>query len=583
MKLSFFTRILFPFLIILIVASCRQSPHKKNSPSAVYEDSLAIRSMIGSNTKTDSIAEVRTRRARIAWYLSSKTKLIPPESMTPDMQRALDIALKDSLFTRFLYFNQQPMLCEVFGIYPVKPGDLTIKASPKTYKIEVYNFAQNASIIAFADLNQDKLLSAHQLEQSQPDIPPSLLRTAIAIATNSDEVKEALGYVPIEGNAQMASTKTSLNKTNCERSRHLCVAPTFVKDDKALWVIVDLTDLTVAGIRWTNVGTTGPAIITERKLQDDKMTTCFCEQENRLSKNNWEMNYHITSSDGLEITQLSYKNTPVLKSAKLVDWHVSYSTRDGFGYSDAIGCPVFSQAAVVANKAPTVAELRDASNHVIGFTLEQTYFTQGWPTPCNYNYVQRYEFYNDGRFRVAAASIGRGCGNDGTYRPVFRIAFQQQASIQQWKENGWIPWSKEQWNLQDITSSYTPEGYLFRISSPGYSYFLEPGRGQFNDKGRGDFAYTYITKYKAEEGDNNLITIGPCCNEDYRQGPEKFIEPGPESLANSDIVLWYVPQLKNDDRVGKEYCWAESVLQNGIFVAKTYPCMAGPMFVPAKY
>ena len=583
MKLSFFTRILFPFLIILIVASCRQSPHKKNSPSAVYEDSLAIRSMIGSNTKTDSIAEVRTRRARIAWYLSSKTKLIPPESMTPDMQRALDIALKDSLFTRFLYFNQQPMLCEVFGIYPVKPGDLTIKASPKTYKIEVYNFAQNASIIAFADLSQDKLLSAHQLEQSQPDIPPSLLRTAIAIATNSDEVKEALGYVPIEGNAQMASTKTSLNKTNCERSRHLCVAPTFVKDDKALWVIVDLTDLTVAGIRWTNVGTTGPAIITERKLQDDKMTTCFCEQENRLSKNNWEMNYHITSSDGLEITQVSYKNTPVLKSAKLVDWHVSYSTRDGFGYSDAIGCPVFSQAAVVANKAPTVAELRDASNHVIGFTLEQTYFTQGWPTPCNYNYVQRYEFYNDGRFRVAAASIGRGCGNDGTYRPVFRIAFQQQASIQQWKENGWIPWSKEQWNLQDVTSTYTPEGYLFRISSPGYSYFLEPGRGQFNDKGRGDFAYTYITKYKAEEGDNNLITIGPCCNEDYRQGPEKFIEPGPESLANSDIVLWYVPQLKNDDRVGKEYCWAESVLQNGIFVAKTYPCMAGPMFVPAKY
>ena len=583
MKLSFFTRILFPFLIILIVASCRQSPHKKNSPSAVYEDSLAIRSMIGSNTKTDSIAEVRTRRARIAWYLSSKTKLIPPESMTPDMQRALDIALKDSLFTRFLYFNQQPMLCEVFGIYPVKPGDLTIKASPKTYKIEVYNFAQNASIIAFADLSQDKLLSAHQLEQSQPDIPPSLLRTAIAIATNSDEVKEALGYVPIEGNAQMASTKTSLNKTNCERSRHLCVAPTFVKDDKALWVIVDLTDLTVAGIRWTNVGVTGPAIITERKLQDDKMTTCFCEQENRLSKNNWEMNYHITSSDGLEITQVSYKNTPVLKSAKLVDWHVSYSTRDGFGYSDAIGCPVFSQAAVVANKAPTVAELRDASNHVIGFTLEQTYFTQGWPTPCNYNYVQRYEFYNDGRFRVAAASIGRGCGNDGTYRPVFRIAFQQQASIQQWKENGWIPWSKEQWNLQDITSTYTPEGYLFRISSPGYSYFVEPGRGQFNDKGRGDFAYTYITKYKAEEGDNNLITIGPCCNEDYRQGPEKFIEPGPESLANSDIVLWYVPQLKNDDRVGKEYCWAESVLQNGIFVAKTYPCMAGPMFVPAKY
>ena len=582
MKLSFLAPLLLSLNLIVLVSGCANGPHKKDGPSVLYEDSLAIHSIIGINATTDSIAEVRSRKAKIAWYLSSKSNLIPPDSITPTMQKALEIAMKDTAFTQFLNYNNRPILCEVFGIYSIKPGDLIIKASPFTYKIEVYNFARNATILAFADLEQKKLLSVHQVDQSQPDIPPSLQKIAIAIATNSPEVKEALGYTPSEGNAQMASTKTSLNKTNCERSRHLCVAPTFVQGDKALWVIVDLTDLTVAGIRWTNVGTTGPAIITERKLQDDKITTCFCEQENKLRKNNWEMNYHITSSDGLEITQLSFKNIPILKSAKLVDWHVSYSTRDGFGYSDAIGCPVFSQAAVVANKAPTVAELKDEKNNIIGFTLEQTYFTQGWPTPCNYNYVQRYEFYNDGRFRVTAASIGRGCGNDGTYRPVFRIAFQQHANIQQWKDDNWAPWNKEQWSLQEPTTNYTPEGYLFKIESPGYSYFLEPGRGQFNDKGRGDFAYTYVTKHKAEEGDNNLITIGPCCNTDFRQGPEKFIEPTPESLENSDVVLWYVPQLKNDDRVGKEYCWAESVLQNGVFIAKTYPCMAGPLFVPGK-
>jgi hypothetical protein len=582
MKLSFLTPVLHSFILFVLVSGCASGPHKKDGPSALYEDSLAIQSIIGSNSATDSIDEVRSRKAKIAWYLSSKSTLLPPDSMTPTMQKALDIAMKDTAFTQFLKYNNRPILCEVFSIFPIKPGDLTIKASPFTYKIEVYNFARNAAILAFADLEQNKLLSVRQVDQAQPDIPPSLQKIALAIATKSPEVKEALGYTPSEGNAQMASTKTSLNKTNCERSRHLCVAPTFVQGDKALWVIVDLTDLTVAGIRWTNVGTTGPAIITERKLQDDKITTCFCEQENKLRKNNWEMNYHITSSDGLEITQLSFKNVSILKSAKLVDWHVSYSTRDGFGYSDAIGCPVFSQAAVVANKAPTVAELKDEKNNIIGFTLEQTYFTQGWPTPCNYNYVQRYEFYNDGRFRVAAASIGRGCGNDGTYRPVFRIAFQEQARIQQWKDDIWETWNKEQWNLQEPTTNYTPEGYLFKIESPGYSYFIEPGRGQFNDKGRGDFAYTYATKHKAEEGDNNLITIGPCCNTDFRQGPEKFIEPTPESLENSEMVIWYVPQLRNDDRVGKEYCWAESVLQNGVFIAKTYPCMAGPLFVPGK-
>lgn len=581
MKLSRLTAIPL-FYTVFFLTGCAVDAHRKTDPDTNYEDELAISSIIGSNSATDSIAEVRSRKAKIAWFLSSSSVLLSPDSMTVPMQKALDIAKKDSLFTQYLYQNGRPMLCEVFGIYPIQPGDLDLPASSNTYKIEVYNFARNAAIIAFADLDQNRIISVRQLMQSQPDIPHSLKKLAVSIAVNAKEVKEALGFTPNEAAAQMASTKTSLNKTKCERSRHLCVAPTFVKDDKALWVIVDLTDLAVAGIRWTNTGTTGPSLITERKLQDEKITTCFCEQENKLIKNNWELNYHLTSSDGLEITQVSFKNVPVLKSAKLVDWHVSYSTRDGFGYSDAVGCPVFSQAAVVANKAPRVAELKDENNNSVGFTLEQTYFTQGWPEPCNYNYVQRYEFYNDGRFRVAAASIGRGCGNDGTYRPVFRIAFREAAAISEWKNNGWEQWTNEKWNVQDITTRYSPEGFLFDISSGNYQYFMEPGRGQFNDKGRGDFAYTYVSKEKEDEGRDNLITIGPCCNADYRQGPEKFIEPNPESLVNSELVLWYVPQLKNDDRVGKEYCWAESVLQNGVFVAKTYPCFGGPLFVPGK-
>ena len=37
--------------------------------------------------------------------------------------------------------------------------------------------------------------------------------------------------------------------------------------------------------------------------------------------------------------------------------------------------------------------------------------------------------------------------------------------------------------------------------------------------------------------------------------------------------------MKNDDRVGNEYCWAESVLENGVYTAKVYPCFAGPKFV----
>ena len=45
-------------------------------------------------------------------------------------------------------------------------------------------------------------------------------------------------------------------------------------------------------------------------------------------------------------------------------------------------------------------------------------------------------------------------------------------------------------------------------------------------------------------------------------------------IDNDGFVLWYVPQMKNDDRVGHEYCWAESVLENGVYTAKTFPCFA---------
>lgn len=297
------------------------------------------------------------------------------------------------------------------------------------------------------------------------------------------------------------------------------------------------------------------------------------------------MKYMLTSSDGLRINDVQFNNQPVLSSAKLVDWHVSYSGTDGFGYSDAVGCPYFSQAAVIAWQPPEVATLKDDNGNEIGFVLEQTFRSEGWPTPCNYNYRQRYEFYNDGKFRVTCASLGRGCGNNGTYRPVFRIAFAgDQNNFYQWSNKGWNEWQKEKWNEQNSLSEYTPEGYLYKIESKTNSYYMEPAKGQFGDGGKGDFSYVYVTKNipGKEEGENDLPTIGPCCNTDYHQGPEKFIEPAADDIVNSPLVVWYVAQLKNNDAKGSEYCWANNELENGNWTTKVYPCFAGPLFVPAN-
>lgn len=79
-----------------------------------------------------------------------------------------------------------------------------------------------------------------------------------------------------------------------------------------------------------------------------------------------------------------------------------------------------------------------------------------------------------------------------------------------------------------------------------------------------------------------VIGGGRCCNNDYHQGPEKFIEPVADNIVNTGLVVWYVPVLKNDDTPGKEYCWAKADLINGTYKTTTYPCIAGPMFIPVK-
>ncbi len=547
-------------------------------------------------THTENISDapiVLTRIEKINAVLqSAKPVLLCGDSLGLKQLEAQQLALQDSAFTQFFFEPQtlKPFLNEIFGVYPARESDMAGTRKqynlPTTFRVEMYNYGLNNTSVALVDIQQKKVLNSYFLAKMQPDIPEYLKKLAINIAVESKEVQNALGIKPDEKDALMASTKTALNRTRCERSRHLCVAPTFIKNDKALWAIVDLTDYRLVGVRWTNTGTTGPAekLITEKKLQDDKITSCYCETEQQLDKNGWGMKYMLTSSDGLRISDVNFNGKPILKSAKLVDWHVSYSGTDGFGYSDAVGCPYFSQSAVIAWEIPKVAELKDDNNKTIGFVLEQVFRSEAWPTPCNYNYRQRYEFYNNGSFRVACASIGRGCGNTGTYRPVFRIAFAgTENNFYQWQQNNWSQWQNEKWNEQTSLTNYTPENYLYKINNKnGSGFFMEPGKGQFGDGGRGDFSFVYVTKNAADknEGESDLPTIGPCCNTDYRQGPEKFIEPSPENISNSELVVWYVAQLRNDDRKGNEYCWAESVLEKGIYKTKAYPCFCGPMFTP---
>jgi hypothetical protein len=577
--------------LIAFILSCKT---KKNDQSIAPYDDDVLQSIIAETDSLKTFDFVNTKVEEIKLALNKPLPVLLCGDSLNDVQKlAQEVALADLNFTANIKDKQtgKPYRTEIFAVLPARESDFAntkgVANLANSFRVEMYNYPLNLTTVALVDIAAKKVLNIFTQEQTQPEIPAYLKNMAIKIAINSPELQKAYGIKPNEADALMANTKTALNRTRCERSRHLCVAPTFIKGDKALWAIVDLTDFKLVGVRWTNTGTTGTVSpITERRLQDDKLTACFCEKETTLDKYGWKMNYMLTSSDGLRVSQVNFNGKNILQNAKLVDWHVSYSGTDGFGYSDAVGCPYFSQAAVIAFEPPKNLEIKNDAGEIIGFALEQVFKSELWPSPCNYNYRQRFEFYKDGKFRVAAASIGRGCGNDGTYRPVFRIAFAaQQQNFYEFNGSSWDNWEKEKWQLQSAVTKYSPEKFQYKIANNlENGFFIQPGTGNFGDGGRGDNAFLYVTENKpaVDEGEADLVTIGPCCNTDFQQGPEKYIGASPDVIKNKKLVVWYVPQLKNDNAKGSEYCWAESVLENGKYVTKSYPCFAGPMFVPIK-
>lgn len=476
---------------------------------------------------------------------------------------------------------------EIMTVRPALAGDFQGSAAAcaqtACYRVAMYNHFHNATIIAFIDVEQAQVLGVTRQNYAQPDLSQRLIDLAQAIAAASPEVRAILGKKAATLTATKREFKTALRDSRCERSKHLCVAPTYVFEHDALWAIVDLTAGELVGTRWTELGDSGPpVVVTERKLENEATFRDYCEQVNTLQQGDWQLDYVITGSDGLQVSNVRYQGERVLKNAKLLDWHVSYSSRDGFGYSDAIGCPLFSAAVVISHDGPQVETIQQAGE-TVGFALVQDFRQPPWPIPCNYRYVQRFEFYHDGRFRVAQADYGRGCGTDGTYRPVVRIDLETKGfeQVAEWNGERWVSWQQEQWRLQDEATLH-PQGYQYRVTGEDkQGFYIEPGQGQFADGGRGDHAFSYFSVYKPTEGEQDMATLGSCCSRDYRQGPETFIEP-PESLQKQDVVLWYVPQLKNDGRRGNEYCWADTRVQDGLKAIKVWPCYAGPMFVPTQ-
>jgi hypothetical protein len=479
------------------------------------------------------------------------------------------------------------------------------------YQAEKYNFVTNATTRAIVNVDTMQVVSVVYYPQMQTDISLRLTNIAKAIALNAPEVKSELGKIPTKQDVTMVNVRGTMKESPCDNTNHLCVAPTFVDHQKeqALWAVVDLTELRLAAAKWAGLGKTStPACISERSLQNRYIMEHFCQKDTVLEKNGWSISYRLTGSDGLEIHHVTFKGEPVLDSAKIVDWHVSYKQKGAesldtttetymegrrvdfvrgegsdylFGYNDAMGCPMFSTSVVLTFNAPQVKELKNKD----GFMLTQDFRNPKWPMACNYRYENRFEFYNDGSFRVVGANKGRGCGANAIYRPVMRIdiAVGKKENFYSY-DTQWKLWEKEaSQKIPPESQQLLNEGkYPYKIVSDSdgqQGYYIEPNYGQFKDNSRGDNATLFVTKFKHNEGEQDLLTLGSCC--DLKDdGVERYLQK-PEKIQAENIVLWYVPRIHNDAQKGQEYCWADTVIgDDGNLKVKVWPCIVGPKFIP---
>lgn len=538
-------------------------------------------------------------------------------SLTPEQTLAQELVLASDEFRDYArdWQTDEPLRSEIFDIYPARQSDWLHHHLPdlkscqysSCYRVDMYNYGDNSTTVGLVDVASAEIVSISNIPFSQPELNQRLRDLAIKIAQESPEVVAALASAGVtDAEPTMPNVKTALNETACERSRHLCVAPTFLLGEKALWAIVDLTEERLVGVRWTELlpeGTsyhTGYPYPTERLVQDEPLAATVCKEFQPLERNGWRMEYMLTKSDGLMVADVYFNDQMILRSAKLVDWHVSYSTDDGYGYNDSIGCPLADSVAIVlAYKFPQIDPIfddtinDDATNDdttdddaiEVGFSIVQDFTMPMWPFPCSYRYEQRYEFYDDGSFRIVGGNLGRGCGTEGTYRPLLRIDValdgDEGDSFAEWDGVAWQTWNEEQWQLQGAESTYTDAGIQYKIvDQNGLGYAISPSQGHFSNRAVSDNAYVYVTRHHASEGDADMVDFGSCCNTNHEQGPEQFIDATPETILDSNIVLWYVPQIENRGTAGEEYCWAETRIDGGMPVHDIWPCYAGPTFIP---
>lgn len=166
------------------------------------------------NRRTDGPSLLDERKREIEAVLKlNKPVLLVKQTDIKSSSEIQDIFMSNSKLDKFFVepSSQKKMLNEIFSISKARPSDLPngseMMNMENIYRVEMYNYALNASIIGFVDLAHKQVINIIFYRETQPDIPPHLVELAMEMAINDTAVINEYGEHKLDQKPIMAGTK----------------------------------------------------------------------------------------------------------------------------------------------------------------------------------------------------------------------------------------------------------------------------------------------------------------------------------------------------------------------------------------
>jgi hypothetical protein len=385
----------------------------------------------------------------------------------------------------------------------------------------IYNYTDGGTVNAILNLDTRQVVGRWVDSAARPGGSTTVLTRAMAIAAADPRVRGLLGDIG-EPDPAMIPMSGWLQDDDCQRD--WCVDLTYLDPagtGRILHIFVNLHQNRVAR---TFFSRSRPARSLGKPLAQRDAYVDGCHEQY-----GWNVCWEMTANDGINFRDAKYNGTTIFASVKIGQVEAWYPSWPG-GYRDEIGFA----ASVPPFGGTNIIELNN------GFQVSQlfTEFTH-WPNCiCCYRYEEIIRFYADGSLEFDFVSHGPGCDDIPIYRPFWRIDLNLDDPIGDqvwvWEQEAWVEVKQER-ELHPLEDDLSPNGDKLATFDGDlhYRWRVLPTDPLERDESR-----FFVLQRHEGEGDGPIIT-GPG---DTYMPPRQWL--GAEATSGGDIVLWYVPILK---------------------------------------